>query len=257
MINAVLVDDNTYFLKEIEKQVKNFAMQHGYLCKTYLFTEYNDDFYNLVCHPLENMIGLFDIEIEKDMENGIDAARKIRQYNQDIEIIFLTIHDTDEYKNKIVTSNIKSMGFIYKGNLKTDFDLKMNEFLMNIEQKDMIVFSDGNNSYSLSVRDICQVTTIKGEKKSVIKTISGEYPLSLPLKEVEAMLFSKSKRFIKIHRSYTINILQVAQLNVAKKIIIFHNGDKIESISRPYKDNLIQLWEEYHPLKTMESSKLK
>ncbi len=244
MINVILVDDNLYFLRLIEKTLRNFFEQREFHYEIFKSSEYDETFFKFSNQEMQNKLYLLDIETEK--ANGIDIARKIRQYDQKAEIIFLTIHDTDEYKNKIVTSNIKSMGFIYKGNLKEEFPAKLEEFLDNIGAQEILELQDGNYFYSVPANDILYVTTNKVSRKTVIKTISGELELFLPLHEVEDMIMQKFNYFIKIHRSYTINILRVISLNTVKKSIIFSNHEEIKTISRNCKSNLLAMWQKYH-----------
>lgn len=244
MINVVLVDDISYCLEEIEKEVQDFFTSSGYAYKIYKFFEYDENFFELVRKNLENMICLFDIETVQ--ENGIDIARKVRKYNQDLDILFLTVHNTNTYKNRIVVSNIKSMGFIYKANLKTELPVKLNEFLTNVQSKENFHFHDGLNQYSLSFKDIYYVTTDKVKSKTVLKTTSCDILLSLTLQEVEQILLRESPFFIRIHRSYIVNVQQIMILNIPKKLIVFSNQDSIHSISRNYKKDLEKAWEKYH-----------
>ena len=244
MLNIILVEDIPYFLKEIEDYIKNFFIQCDYVYRIYTFSEYNDDFFQLIDQNLENVLCLFDIETKR--ENGIDVARKIRQYNQDLEIMFLTAHDTDEYKHRIVINNIKSMGFISKDKMYQDLYGKMQEFINNVKSKECIHIQDGRSEYSLSLKDINYITTSKYEKKTSIHTISGEVLISLPLKEVEKILTKKSKYFVKVHRSFVINILKIMTLNIAKKQIVFFNHEEVNSISRNHKEHLLNEWNKFH-----------
>lgn len=243
MINVVLVDDVPFFLNKIQEYVESFFHQHNYVYKLHIFSEYNTHFFNLINQNLENMICLFDIETKH--ANGIDVARRIRQYNQDLEIVFLTVHNTQEYKDKIVISNIKSMGFIPKDNIDQNFFKKMEEFLENVRSRELICLCDGSYSHSLSIKDINYITTDKSKKKTVIKTLHGDLFTSLSLKEVENVLAKKSKYFVKVHRSYIVNILQIMTIQLSKKQIIFMNHDMVDSISKMYKDDFIDAWNEF------------
>lgn len=244
MINILLVDDDLKFVECIVKELKDFFIKYDYAYKIHTFREYNDEFFKFASISMENKLYLLDIETA--LNNGIDVARKIRRFERDSDILFLTAHDKEDYKNKIVTNNIKSMGFIYKGNVKEEFSKKMEEFLANVVLQDAILFDDGTYHYVLPLRDILYVTTDKLKRKTVVYTISGLIELSLSLHEVEQMLLEKSNFFIKVHRSYIVNLLRIISINLAKRTILFSNHEEIQAISRKYKQQFVEAWNRYN-----------
>ena len=64
-----------------------------------VFEEYNKIFNSYIEKELENKIYILDIRTQN--KNGIDAARKIRLYDKDAIIIFLTAYE-EEYSSKIL-----------------------------------------------------------------------------------------------------------------------------------------------------------
>lgn len=244
MIHILLVDDDTKFIENLRKELRDYFANKDYVYKIYVFNEYDDEFFKIANSQLENKLYLLDIETVKN--NGIDVARQIRRYDRDSDILFLTAHDTEEYKNRIVTANIKSMGFIYKGHIKENFFKKIDEFLQNVHLQDIIVFQNGTSKHLFVTKDILYVTTSKPKRGTVIHTVSGSIEVSLPLHQVEEILFLKSKLFVKSHRAYTVNISRIMSLHPTNQSIIFSNHEEIQAISRKYRVNLLNTWNLYH-----------
>ena len=91
MINFIVIDDVKKFSEMIIDIITKVMMKNKFMYKTYSFDEYDDKFFEVMNSSLSNKIYIMDIETKN--ASGIDIARKIRKFDVDSIIIFVTVHN--------------------------------------------------------------------------------------------------------------------------------------------------------------------
>ena len=91
MINFIIVDDIKKYSDLISSVVTKVMMKNHFVYKTYVFNEYDDSFYKIMESDLPNKIYIMDIETKE--ASGIDIARRIRKFDVDSIIIFVTVYN--------------------------------------------------------------------------------------------------------------------------------------------------------------------
>ena len=92
-----------------------------------------------------------------------------------------------------------------------------------------IKYNYRNISYNIELRNILYIEKEPDSKRSMIKTIHGNYYIQGSLDSISKSL---DKRFLKCSRSVFINLEQVEFYNYKENIITFKNGETLNSIPR-------------------------
>lgn len=236
MYNFIIVDDNEYFLSLIDKTIKKFFTKKGLECKTYLFKDYNEDFYKMMYNYIENKVYILDIEAPSN--NGINVAMKIRDNDFVSNIIFQSAYE-EEYIRQILRSDVKYFNSFSKIDLETNLIAKLEKLLKQNSNKVLRIRID-EKLYQIVENDIFY---IKYEnRKTIIKMKECELKINKKLNEIYYFL---SHNFVYSHKSCIINMAKVNDYSLKIKEIAFENNIKTDLLSRKYIKNL----DDYYKIK--------
>lgn len=179
-------------------------------------------------HPGE--IDLLFLDVEMDGMNGMETARKIRTFDQNLLIVFVTgfaDYVFDGY-------SVGAMDYLMKPVSKE----KLRELLARVRaqiaqgEEDAFVVKNTEGTYRFLKTEIRWFYSDK--RKVVLVTDRGGYEFYAKLDEVEAQLLNGKEKgqFVRIHQRYLVNTKWVEQIGSASVQI----GDEELPISRAYKE---------------------
>ncbi len=233
MVNYIVCDDNALIRKKVEEIITTYMMKNKLRYKTYMFSDYNKKFLEMINKKMGFKIYILDIETPS--LSGIDIARQIRKFDIQSVIIFLTGHE--ELGSIVLKNELLFLSFINK------FDDCENRLISSIKlalqcanEKRILRFEEGGILYTISADDIMYITRDSIERKSIIKTDYSEFKSYKPLNTLIELL---DERFIKTHRACFVNKNRVVAINKQKGEITFDNGEVIDLLSKRYKKELI------------------
>lgn len=233
MINFIVVDDIKKFSEIICDVVTKVMMKNKFIYKTYCFDEYDDKFNTIMESNIPNKIYIMDIETRES--SGIDIARKIRKFDIDSIIIFVTVHN--EAGMVLLQDDLMFLTFLSKFD---DFENKLfnsiNKALDFIHHKACINFNDKGTIYTIPISDILYVTKESNSRKSIIKTNYSEFNVNLTLHDIIDMC---NGMLVQTHRSCFVNMEHVRKIDKHCNIIEFDNGETIDLLSSSYKKGLV------------------
>ena len=233
MINFIVVDDIKKFSEIICDVVTKVMMKNKFIYKTYCFNEYDDKFNTIMESNIPNKIYIMDIETRES--SGIDIARKIRKFDIDSIIIFVTVHN--EAGMVLLQDDLMFLTFLSKFD---DFENKLfnsiNKALDFIHHKACINFNDKGTIYTIPISDILYVTKESNSRKSIIKTNYSEFNVNLTLHDIMDMC---NGMLVQTHRSCFVNMEHVRKIDKHCNIIEFDNGETIDLLSSSYKKGLV------------------
>ena len=233
MINFIVIDDVKKFSEMIIDIITKVMMKNKFMYKTYSFDEYDDKFFDVMNSSLSNKIYIMDIETKN--ASGIDIARKIRKFDVDSIIIFVTVHN--EAGMVLLQDDLMFLTFLCKFD---DFENKLynsiNKALEFINHRISIKFNDKGTIYNIPVNDILYITKESNSRKSIIKTNSSQYVVNLTLSEIVSLC---GDSLIQTHRSCFVNKDRVRVIDKHDNIIEFDNGEKIDLLSSSFKKGLV------------------
>lgn len=233
MINFIVVDDIKKYSDIVCDIITKVMMKNKFMYKTYSFNEYDDEFFSVMNSSLSNKIYIMDIETKN--ASGIDIARKIRKFDVDSIIIFVTVYN--EAGMVLLQDDLMFLSFLSKFD---DFENKLygsiNKALEFINHRICINFNDKGTIYNIPVNDILYVTKESNSRKSIIKTTNSSYVVNLTLREIVDIC---GDYLVQTHRSCFVNKDRVRVINKREGIIEFDNGDTIDLLSSSYKKGLV------------------
>jgi DNA-binding LytR/AlgR family response regulator len=208
-------DDDQYFLSEFNKYVGKISSNITNLD----FDEFHSG--NSLIHQYELSKNPYDIiflDIEMEGLNGIETAKKIRMYDENVIIIFSTSHSEYVYES----FEVMPFRFIVK---PVEFD-KFKEVLLAAYSKikkenRFLFFNVERNVIRLNSNDIYYMESQKRILK--ISTNNSTYKVYGKLATYENQLYQND--FISVHKSYLVNLNHVIEFNVNSLKVA--NGDVI------------------------------
>lgn len=171
--------------------------------------------------------GKFDIillDIEMEYMNGIEAARKIRDTDAYVVLIFISAFD--QYCKEAIS--VQPYAFLDKPLQQAQIGEAIGEaYRRQIEQKETFDFRAGRVYYSIDLREICY---FRSELRKVfVITRQEEYWFYGKIDQVERVLSQKKHRFLRIHKSFLVNSRYIVRY--LHDTIALQNGEELE-ISR-------------------------
>lgn len=231
MFNIFIVDDNEFFLKKMLLATDDFFENRKEENINYIFTEYNEEFYDYVKKNLDNKIYFLDIETPNG--NGLDVFKYIRMYDSKSRIVFITSHEEMSLEILKITKNLT--GFISKQD--ENFDEQFTDILKYIvsttDDKGYLSFVYNNIRYNLSFNRINFIETLR--RKTILHT-NDELEDIFFAESLDSLQKRLDNRFERIHKSCIANMDNAKIIRKhGKKCVIFENGDITYLISRDYK----------------------
>ncbi|MBO5528914.1 MAG: response regulator transcription factor [Bacilli bacterium] len=157
--------------------------------------------------------------------NGIDAAKILREKDENVPLIFVTSlaqYAVDSYKVEASDYLLKPLSYI-------DFNLSLTRVLRKITKDDSIVISYKNEFQKLRISDIIYVETATNHR-IIYHTKKGDFTRFASLKKAEDEL--NNKGFACCNQCYLVNLNFVA--NVEGYVCTLNDGTQLQ-ISQPKK----------------------
>lgn len=187
---------------------------------------------------------LLDINLTRG-KSGIDVAEYIRK-NIHIPFIFLTANSDRNTLDKAKTT--KPNAYLVKPFQKADLyaaielatynfttqkdELPQQSKADSFEDKGYLFIKDGNYFYKVKTEDILYLSS--DHVYLTIHTTERKYLVRGSMQEYLSKL--SPERFVRIHRSYAVNVDKVNKIN---SVYIELNGEKLP-MSRTHRDNLME-----------------
>lgn len=235
MINFIICDDNTEFLKKEKQIVDNFMMKYDIEYKCVLFTEYDKKFNSIVAKDEGFKVYLLDIQTKNG--SGLDAARKIREEYDDWVSIIIIVTAFNEFKYEALGNRLYLLDFINKLNrcdskLKEDLDIVIKHY---DNRKKSLSYEYNHVIKKIEFRHIIYIEKEAESKRCIINTTYGEQIINKTLNETLKML---DNRFVKTSRSMIVNTDFVKEYDVKENKLYFSTGETTHQVSRAMKKGL-------------------
>lgn len=169
---------------------------------------------------------LLDIKMEK--LNGMDTARKIREVDNEMEIIFITSlidYVQEGYEVRAYRYLLKPIEFeeLKKHVLACIKDIEINK-------ESYITIKNKSNTYKIYLNQIKYIEVQK--KDMLIHTINKNFDVRYSLSKIEKEL--NPYKFIRCHKSFIINLSYVE--NIKPNNVILESGEEVPISRYRYKE---------------------
>ncbi|BDC03366.1 TPA: LytR/AlgR family response regulator transcription factor [Clostridium perfringens] len=213
---------------------------HRLILKEFLITILNEEFleYDLIEYSSGkdlinnyNKADLLFLDIQMNELSGMDVARKIRELDNNVEIIFTTAIEKYVFEAYEVRAYRYLLKPIEYEKLKRQVKLCISDYLI----KNSIISIDTNKvTIKIPIGEILYAEVMK--KEVTIHTESKIYTIEISMKRVEKKLLNYG--FFRCHHSYLVNLNKISEI---RNKTIFINDNEIPISRTRYKSLKIKL----------------
>ncbi len=230
MLRIALVEDEKQYRREISGLLEQFSKDHD---TEFEITEYGDG-ETLV----ENYKGQFELillDIEMEFMDGMTAAKKLREVDEQVMIVFITNNSSFA----IAGYEVKAFDYIMKPLTYPVFEMKMLRITESFR---------GDHEYHVKINLHNGVQKVPSSRIYYIESLGhimrystrdGDIEATGKLSDLEEVLTEHG--FFRISRGFLVNM---AKIDLVKDGSCLINGEEI-SISRRKKTEFMQAFSEY------------
>lgn len=224
-MKIAVCDDERAFAARLKGMIDSYYRTAD--CGVYVFTSANQ-LIDEICGAPDKFAAVF-LDIEMPEINGLEAAATIRQMSAGIEIIFLTSHTEFAMEGY----EVNALRFLAKPIIEE----KLHEALALLDKSTAngrcIVIAEGGSRILVKQADVIYIRAENVYLKIV--TTGQSYLHRQKLADIESEL--DSGRFVRIHRSYIVNLAHVKSYN--GRSVIMTDGAELplsRSCEKKFKD---------------------
>lgn len=221
-MKIAICDDEEIFSLKLQEYLENYYKSIDLIIDKF---KSGEDFIKK-CTNMDYGYDLVFLDIEMGQLDGIETAKKLREYNKDIIIIFLTSH----IEFATYGYEVNAFRFLIKPIQETKLKNALLDVQSEIDANKKIIIKDKDREILLRYTDIVYV-----EAQNVninICTMNEKFLIRKTLRKIEEEL--KGPTFFKCHRSYIVNLAFIADYD--NKIITMENGEKINLSRNKFLD---------------------
>ena len=229
-MRLAIADDESVYRKQVSDLIISLYGRENVSCYLYsdgteLIRSFENNF------PLDAVF--LDIEM-KDLD-GMSTAKKIREFNKEIPIIFLTSH------TELAMDGYEVDAFRFLG--KPVDEIKLRQTLTDLEKKlkvdEKIVLVKDGEELVYSISDLLYLEAANNSVRFVFiaETVEVRMKFNDAVKKVEAI----TSDFTKIHRSYFISLAHIRKLSAGEALM--DNGDELPVARSASQDAKKRLFE--------------
>lgn len=217
MLNVAICDDDIHTTGEMDTLISKVAKQ--------IFVDVEIEvFWNgeSLVESIENgdCFDIIFLDIEMEREDGISAAKKIRSFDKNVLIIYVTSHENHMKESFTARPFRFLLKPVSERVLQTCFRAAYEE----ISSGDFYFrYSFQRVNYKVAIRDILYFESNK--RKITIVTDSEIYELYGKLNEIERSLKNCKISFLRVHQSFLVNYKHVQRQ--AYNYVMMDNGKQI------------------------------
>lgn len=213
-MKIAICDDETQFIESVSSLVEEWARNRSVKLTLFRFTN-GDDLIDV--HRGECM-DLVILDVIMPLLNGIDAARELRNMNQTVPIVFLT--SSREYA--VDSYAVKAFHYLMKPVDREQLFLVLDDFLKTFHP--LKNFFTAKTADGFCRIEFADVDYLEAQDKQVLVHLGNERIIAIrELFTKCAEVFSSKDGFCCCHRSYIVNLNNVAQFSKTE-ITTIHNA---------------------------------
>lgn len=230
MIKIAFCDDELILLDNYAKVMNHLKLNYNFEC--HYFKSGEELLNYMLIHEAE--FNLLFLDIIMDEIDGMELAKKIRQIDQDTEIVFLT--SSPEYA--VASYEIKALNYIIKQS--NQLEIKIVEAIEHTSSKKQDYFLVVNKSTVEKIKINTIIFIESDKRKVIIHTTESVYEMYNKLDQIADKL--NNSKFIRTHRSYLLNMDYIKKIET-KEIVTTHQ--QLIPISRGRADEIKELFIKY------------
>lgn len=215
MVKIAVVDDDELYLEKLHKQVQDFLVSSKVECEIAVYTGGEQ----LIKDCLKNPFDIIFLDIDMPGISGIEIAEKIRRYNDNIILIFVTNME------QLVFESIKysPFRFVRKSLMQKEMQEVLQDLLKRIA-KDSLSCKFSYNGQLIRVK-LVDIMYFESFKHTIVLHSRDEKRYNIPYTLEQLQTSYESLGFIRIHKSYIVNYKYIFEIN--KNSLILDNSAEL------------------------------
>lgn len=231
MLHIAICDDEQDFVQHLKRMLDQYSVETGEEIKV---TAYYDGLE--LIEKYDTTIDLIFLDIKMSHVNGLRAAERIRQMDENVSIIFLTTltqYGLEGYKYQATNYIIKPMKYV---RLKAEMDQWLKKHRK--EDSPAVVIANDSGKYKVPLKSIRYIETYN--RNLLFHTEQENIICYKRMKEIEREL--QDKGFVRCHTSYIVNLFYVKGI---KKLDVELITGEIIPISQPKRKEFMERLADY------------
>lgn len=231
MLHIAVCDDEKDFVQHLTDLLNQYSRETGWDIK---ITPYYDGME--LIDKYDTTIDLIFLDIRMKLVNGFDAAKRIRQMDETVGIIFLTTltqYGLEGYKYQAVNYIIKPLKY---ARLKSELDKFIGH--SRKEETPSLVIANDAGKYKVPLKSIRYIETYN--RNLMFHTEQETMICYKSMKEMERELCGKG--FVRCHTSYMVNLFYIKGI---KKLDIELISGEIIPVSQPKRKAFMERLADY------------
>lgn len=229
-MKIAIVDDEQQVRETLKSYLQKFEQENGYNFKIIPFCSGNE--------LLENYSNNFDIiffDIDMPGLNGIDTAKKIRETDNNVIILFVT--NIAQYA--INGYEVAAVDYMLKPISYMDFSMKVARALRRINEykKEQVLLNVADGARAVQIDKIVYIEILSHYLE--VHCVEESIKVRGSMHSIEESLLKNN--FYRIHKSYLVNLAYVKAVKSSMLIV----GDASLPLGRKYKQNFMQEYMQY------------
>jgi len=230
MLEIFICEDDERQRSQLKEKIEKYILMEDIEVKLALATGKPQE---IVTYLKENpkTTGLYFLDIDLGCDtNGIDLAIEIRKLDLTGKIVFITTHG--EMMHLTFFHHIEAMDYIVKGPEFEDVARRATicvkeaygRYLTEQElpsQNTLFKVKIAGKVHIYQIEDIMFFTSI-ASRKLALHLKNGQVEFSGFMKDIE----NASNHFVRVHTSYTVNVLNIKHIDNKNRMIEMNNGEK-------------------------------
>lgn len=228
MIKIFICDDNKEFLNHISEKIHKISINNNLNVEIKKYLNGNNMLFDLEYYS-EN-VDIFFIDILMEGLTGIDVSKKIREYNFDTQIIFISSSKSYVFD----ALDVMPLHYLIKNEINDDIIERILMKAVKLAIKNRmrgLVYKVGRSQKFINNDDIIFFEV--NNRVVSINCVDRVEKFYSSMKNLESII--DKDEFIRIHRSYIVNITKINC--ITKKNVICIDGSNIP-IGNKYSENL-------------------
>jgi len=238
MMHVAICEDDKIYRNSIEDKIQKWSDKSGHHdVKVYCFSS-SEDLFESWFKGFEIHIFFLDIEIPNEM-NGLMLAQKIRSFNADVPIVFVTNYGEYVYQGY----TFSALRYLKKPIVEKDIfpclDIAYRRYLL-LHQECSVLSIPGEHL----VLRYAEILYIEAHSPNIeIFVLDSKNPFKIRYRLANILKVLPAEVFCPCHRSYIVNI---SQIRILKRTQLYLSSGEWLPVSEKYEDLLFERFTQYH-----------
>lgn len=235
-IKAGICEDDPVQQKNLTRMLESWSESRSVKLRLFVYDSSSALWFDW-CARMDFDLLILDIDLGKERENGMELARRIRQRDGSVSILFVT--GLPEYMNQ--GYDVQALHFLVKPVEKERMYAVLDRALSAAKgPEESLLLEEETRVQKILLH---RILYLEAFSHSVTLHLAGEECLEVKrgMKEMEQQL--PADGFFRCHRSYLIHLLHVRKIAGNQ---VFLEGGAVLPVSRMKEKKLYQAFLEYH-----------